>query len=317
MRLRELTGQEIAAHSRRRPGHRPEWARPLDESQRLGDAALDALARDADLIIMAGRLAANTPGCVSGIPGRLLREHASTHRVCAEWVDGLTELARRAGCPSLDSIGRQVALKAADATYLLGTVRILPLTAADARPGGRRGLDHPARLLLARRWHASGMAWDDVGGRLAALVNQWSDDDAPAYPAEAYPAWHEWIGLTRHRELLRHPPAARDAVREQWLRGAVPDAQRLRRGVAELERILVRELGPSARRPAQRRIHDRAVQPTSPAGSLAPRAGVLELAAQPPDGLDGARGADLRPDPGQRALNRRAGESQVVRGGLL
>jgi hypothetical protein len=74
-----------------------------------------------------------------------------------------------------------------------------------------------------------------------------------------YPAWREWSGQRRVRQLLRRRSADHDAVRSDWQRGGAerPEAdlaQALRKGHARVEAILAAQL------PARRSTNDGATE---------------------------------------------------------
>lgn len=237
-------GQALAASSRRRPGHRPEWSRPLSEIERIGDAALDLISRDADLREQLLALAARQPDCAFAL-GRHLRSHASSHATCSAWLDDLISLGWDAGCPDLAALAGE-ADRARDPDYRIGSVRIRSLR-LESHALGRTGLDHPARLILARRWRRSAAdTWPAIEQRWADLVDEWTADRFPDRRSPEYPAFREWAGVPRIRRMLREPPGERrDEAIEAWMRGGVGGdvARSLRRGVAALDRIVRAELG--------------------------------------------------------------------------
>ena len=243
---------------RRRSGYRPEGWPVLSPTERLTDAAMSLLRRDAAMVERVDRLVKERPACLPAdfatrLAAAHAEEHAGVHAAgdCRAWLRSVVALCRDVGWPSLGAMLLQLGAVRDGlpfGSWVYRGIRADPPEAGPRRAFGQ--IDSPARLLLARRWHRPGRTWEDVSEQLGLAVGDWIEGTIPERSHETYPAWHEWAGLPRSR-AIRGQPAIDEALSvlaEGTARGrrspaaASGTGDTLRKGVAKIERILAANL---------------------------------------------------------------------------
>ena len=133
--------------------------------ERLTFAAMELLYRDDELVTRIEQLAERRPACPglsADVPTRFVVKHGSggDHPACHRWLREVVRVCRILGCPSLDTMLRQM-------VYLNEGLRPGRLRAtrlrrperdphADSVKRPRGTINRPARDLLARRAHGAG-----------------------------------------------------------------------------------------------------------------------------------------------------------------